>query len=344
MSVAPRSDPPEVVLEVKGLTKFFPIRSKGLRRKVIGQVRAVDDVSFTIFEGETLGLVGESGCGKTTTARCIMRALNPTKGEILFNPSDSGTVNIATLSNRQMFPLRRDIQMIFQDPYASLNSRMNIFDIIGEPLLVIGGMKDREERTKRVAELLQLVGLRPEYMQRFPHAFSGGQRQRIVIARALALNPRLVVADEPVSALDVSVQAQVLNLMLRLQREMNLTYLFVAHDLSVVKHFCDRVIVMYLGKIVELAPTEALFDRPMHPYTSALMGAVPEADPRQKAAMVPLQGEVPSPANPPSGCHFHTRCPHATDICKSTVPALEEIRPRHFVRCHLAEELSLAKG
>jgi peptide/nickel transport system ATP-binding protein len=335
-----RPDEQSLLLEVKGLTKFFPIRSKGLRRKVIGQVQAVDDVSFKIFEGETLGLVGESGCGKTTTARCIMRALDPTLGEILFSQSDQKTVDIAALSHRQMFPLRRDIQMIFQDPYASLNPRMNILDIIGESLLVIGGMKDRAERSKRVAELLKLVGLRPEYMQRFPHAFSGGQRQRIVIARALALNPRLIVADEPVSALDVSVQAQVLNLMLKLQQELNLTYLFVAHDLSVVKHFCDRVAVMYLGKIVELASTTSLFEVPMHPYTKALMGAVPEADPRRKAAMVPLIGEVPSPANPPSGCHFHTRCPHATELCKTTMPTLEEIRSGQFVRCHRAAELA----
>ena len=335
-----RPDEQSLLLEVKGLTKFFPIRSKGLRRKVIGQVQAVDDVSFKIFEGETLGLVGESGCGKTTTARCIMRALDPTRGEILFSQSDQKTVDIAALSHRQMFPLRRDIQMIFQDPYASLNPRMNILDIIGESLLVIGGMKDRAERSKRVAELLKLVGLRPEYMQRFPHAFSGGQRQRIVIARALALNPRLIVADEPVSALDVSVQAQVLNLMLKLQQELNLTYLFVAHDLSVVKHFCDRVAVMYLGKIVELASTTSLFEVPMHPYTKALMGAVPEADPRRKAAMVPLIGEVPSPANPPSGCHFHTRCSHATQLCKTTMPTLEEIRSGQFVRCHRAAELA----
>ena len=335
-----RPNEKSLLLEVKGLTKFFPIRSKGLRRKVIGQVQAVDDVSFKIFEGETLGLVGESGCGKTTTARCIMRALDPTRGEILFSQSDQKTVDIAALSHRQMFPLRRDIQMIFQDPYASLNPRMNILDIIGESLLVIGGMKDRAERSKRVAELLKLVGLRPEYMQRFPHAFSGGQRQRIVIARALALNPRLIVADEPVSALDVSVQAQVLNLMLKLQQELNLTYLFVAHDLSVVKHFCDRVAVMYLGKIVELASTTSLFEVPMHPYTKALMGAVPEADPRRKAAMVPLIGEVPSPANPPSGCHFHTRCPHATELCKTTMPTLEEIRSGQFVRCHRAAELA----
>lgn len=340
MSKKPAEKP--VLLEVKGLTKFFPIRSKGLRRKVIGQVRAVDDVSFSILEGETLGLVGESGCGKTTTARCIMRAMTPSGGEILFRKGDGDIADIAFMSERELFPIRGDIQMIFQDPYASLNPRMNILDIIGESLLVIGGMKDRDKRAERVGELLELVGLRSEYMQRFPHAFSGGQRQRIVIARALALNPRLVVADEPVSALDVSVQAQVLNLMLKLQDEFNLTYLFVAHDLSVVKHFCDRVVVMYLGKIVEMAPTAALFGTPMHPYTSALMGAVPEADPRRRADMVPLEGEVPSPASPPSGCHFHPRCPHASELCAKEAPIFEEHAPGHFARCHHVAELDLS--
>lgn len=328
------------LLEVKGLTKHFPIK-KGVLRKIRGQVRAVDDVSFSIYEGETLGLVGESGCGKTTTSRCIMRALDPTDGEILFRTSSGEIVDIAEMSESAIRPLRREIQMIFQDPYASLNPRMNIMEIIGESLLVIGGMSDREERSARVAELLALVGLRPEYMQRFPHAFSGGQRQRIAIARALALHPRLVVADEPVSALDVSVQAQVLNLMLKLQQELNLTYLFVAHDLSVVKHICDRVIVMYVGKIVEMAPTEILYSAPKHPYTAALMAAVPVADPRQRTAMTPLEGDVPSPANPPSGCYFHPRCPHAVEVCGTKQPALEECADGHFVRCHRAAELSL---
>ncbi|GAB4530731.1 MAG: dipeptide ABC transporter ATP-binding protein [Anaerolineae bacterium] len=329
-----------VLLEVKGLRKYFPIR-KGFFRRVVGHVRAVDDVSFFINEGETLGLVGESGCGKTTTARCILRALDPTAGQILFRTQSGQVVDLATLPEREVRLLRREMQMIFQDPFASLNPRMNLLDIVGEPLLVIDGIKSRKERTERVAEMLRLVGLRPEYMQRFPHAFSGGQRQRIVIARALALHPRLVVADEPVSALDVSVQAQVLNLLLELQQELHLTYLFVAHDLSVVKHITDRVAVMYVGKIVETAPTQELFYYPKHPYTAALMSAVPVADPRVRSKMIPLEGDVPSPANPPSGCYFHPRCPYAIDTCRTQAPVLEEISPNHYVSCHRSRELKL---
>ncbi|MFN2172636.1 MAG: ABC transporter ATP-binding protein [Candidatus Promineifilaceae bacterium] len=329
-----------VLLEVKNLKKYFPIK-KGFLKRVVGQVKAVDDVSFTINEGETLGLVGESGCGKTTTARCILRAVYPTSGEILFRKESGEVVDVASLSEEEMRFLRSDMQMIFQDPYASLNPRMNIFDIIGEPLFVIEQMNNREERQGRVEELMQLVGLRPEYMQRFPHAFSGGQRQRIVIARALALNPSLIVADEPVSALDVSVQAQVLNLMLELQQELGLTYLFVAHDLSVVKHISDRVAVMYVGKIVEISPTDDLYFEPLHPYTEALMEAVPVADPRVRSAMTVLEGDVPSPSNPPSGCYFHPRCKYAVDKCSQVMPDLVELRPDHFVRCHRAEELNL---
>lgn len=331
----------QVLLEVKNLQKYFPIK-KGFLRKLVGHVRAVDDVSFFINEGETLGLVGESGCGKTTTARCILRALEPTAGQILFRTQSGQVVDLAALPEREVRLLRRDMQMIFQDPFASLNPRMNLLDIVGEPLLVIEGVKSRKERIDRVAELLRLVGLRPEYLQRFPHAFSGGQRQRIVIARALALHPRLVVADEPVSALDVSVQAQVLNLLLELQQELHLTYLFVGHDLSVVKHITDRVAVMYVGKLVETAPTEELFYHPKHPYTAALMSAVPVADPRVRSKMIPLEGDVPSPANPPSGCYFHPRCPHAVDICRTQTPVLEEISPNHYVSCFRARELELA--
>src|SRR5512136_2195720 len=328
------------LLEVKNLRKYFPIR-KGFFRKTTGNVRAVDDVSFFVNAGETLGLVGESGCGKTTTSRCILRAMPPTSGEMLFRTDEGQTVDLSKLNRHDLRPLRPQMQMIFQDPYGSLNPRMTLFDIVGEPLLV-NGMTNRREREARVAELLRLVGMRPETMQRFPHAFSGGQRQRIGIARALSVNPRLVVADEPVSALDVSVQAQILNLMLDLQKRLALTYLFVAHNLSVVKHVCDRVTVMYVGKIVETATTEELFAQPRHPYTAALLAALPVADPRIKTGNVELPGEVASPAHPPSGCYFHPRCTYCVDRCKTEAPAYREITPGHYVACHRADELNLA--
>ena len=331
---------PERLLDVKELKKYFPIR-KGLFKSVVGQVRSVDGVTFHLNQGETLGLVGESGCGKTTTSRCLLRAINPTSGEIHYRQADGQLVDVTQLSSDQLRPLRREMQMIFQDPFASLNPRMNLLDLVGEPLLV-NGVTNRKERSDRVADLLRLVGLRPEYMRRFPHAFSGGQRQRIVIARALALNPRLVVADEPVSALDVSVQAQVLNLLLDLQEQLKLTYLFVAHDLSVVRHISDRVAVMYVGRIVEMSPTDELFLAPKHPYTAALLSAVPVADPRIRSKMQPLEGDVPSPSNPPSGCHFHPRCSFATDLCRQQVPDLEEVQPNHFVACHRQAELALS--
>ena len=307
----------------------------------MGHVRAVDGVSFEIREGETLGLVGESGCGKTTTARCILRAIEPTRGQILFRTAAGTSPDILRLSPSELRALRREMQMIFQDPFTSLNPRMTLLDIVGEPLLV-HGMNNRRDREERVAELLRLVGLRPEYMRRFPHAFSGGERQRIGIARALALHPRLVIADEPVSALDVSVQAQILNLLLDLQDELHLTYLFVAHDLSVVKHISNRVAVMYVGRMAELATTDALFSAPKHPYTAALLSAVPEPDPRLRSRRIVLQGEVANPADPPTGCYFHPRCPYAIDICRTHTPAWEEVAPQHFVSCHRAQELQLS--
>ena len=329
----------ERLLEINNLRKYFPIK-QGLLRREVGNIRAVDDVSFYINEGETLGLVGESGCGKTTTSRCILRAIEPTSGEVLFRSESGGTVDVATAPRAQLRNLRQEMQMIFQDPFSSLNPRMTLMDIVGEPLIITGVPKS--EREDRVAELLSMVGLRPEFMRRFPHAFSGGQRQRIGIARALALNPRLIVADEPVSALDVSVQAQVLNLMMDLQSELGLTYLFVAHDLSVVKHISDRIAVMYVGKLVEMAPTDDLFDSPKHPYTSALLSSVPEPDPRVRRNRIVLQGEVANPANPPAGCYFNPRCEYATDICRSETPELREIAPNHYASCHRAEELGLA--
>jgi oligopeptide/dipeptide ABC transporter ATP-binding protein len=326
------------VLEVVNLRKYFPIR-KGLLRRIAGQVRAVDGVSFHIRQGETLALVGESGCGKTTVSRCVLRAYVPSAGEIRFRV-DGKVVDIAPLPKRALKPYRRHMQMVFQDPFSSLNPRMVIADIIGEPLL-INGMRNAEERRKRVRELLDMVQLPSAYMNRFPHAFSGGQRQRVGIARALALHPSLIVADEPVSALDVSVQAQILNLLIDLQDRLSLTYLFVAHDLSVVKHIADRVAVMYVGRIVEIAGTAALYAAPKHPYTEALLSAVPKPDPRIRAERIILEREVPDPANAPPGCHFHPRCRYAEARCKTEVPQLEEIEPGRWVSCHRARELSL---
>jgi peptide/nickel transport system ATP-binding protein len=327
------------LLQVSDLQKLFPIR-KGFLKRTVGHVRAVDGVTFHIDEGETLGLVGESGCGKTTTARCILRAIEPTAGQVSVRAANGSVVEMGALRPSELRALRREMQMIFQDPFTSLNPRMTLLDLVGEPLLV-HGLGNRREREERVADLLRRVGLRPEYMRRFPHAFSGGERQRIGIARALALHPRLVVADEPVSALDVSVQAQILNLLLDLQADFRLTYLFVAHDLSVVRHISNRVAVMYVGRMVEVAETEALFSAPKHPYTAALLSAVPEPDPRTRSKRIVLQGEVANPASPPSGCYFHPRCAYAIERCRTETPAWQEVSKGRFVSCHRAEELTL---
>ena len=327
------------LLEVKNLKTYYPIR-KGLLRKVVGQVRAVDGVNFTLRKGDTLGLVGESGCGKTTTGRTIVRLLDPTAGTMRFNDPDLGWVNLEAMNRKELLPIRRNVQMIFQDPFSSLNPRLTVKRIVAEPL-VVNKVASGEELTERVAGLLKVVGMRPEYMSRYPHAFSGGQRQRLGIARALALNPRLIICDEPVSALDVSIQAQVLNLLEDLQSDFDLTYIFIAHDLSVVEHITNRMAVMYVGKLVEMAETEELYYSPQHPYTEALMAAVPIPDPRIRERPIRLPGEVANPADPPTGCYFHPRCRYAKDICSQEEPQLRELTPDHWVSCHFAQDLAL---
>ena len=329
-----------ILLEVKDLKKHFPIIG-GLMRRTVGYVKAVDGVSFYIKKGETLGLVGESGCGKTTTGRTALRLLEPTAGEIIFDDPDLGKVHIEQLGAKELKVVRPKMQIIFQDPFSSLDPRMTLERIVAEPMAINGTLKGQALRN-RVGELLRLVGLRPEYMTRYPHAFSGGQRQRIGIARALSLNPKLIICDEPVSALDVSIQAQVLNLLEDLQRDFDLTYLFVAHDLSVVEHISDRVAVMYVGFLVEMAETDELYYNPKHPYTEALMAAIPKPNPRMRTRPIKLPGEVANPANPPSGCYFHPRCRYAQEICSQERPTLRDIGGEHWVACHFAEELELA--
>lgn len=321
----------EVLLRVDNLVKHFPITQGLIFQKQTGAVHAVDGISFDIFKGETLGLVGESGCGKSTTGRTILQLYRPTAGSVHFEGRD-----LSKLNSEELRQVRRRAQMIFQDPYASLNPRMTVGEIIGEPLVIFKIMKGQELRD-RVASLLELVGLNPAYSNRYPHEFSGGQRQRIGVARALALNPSLIVCDEPISALDVSIQAQVVNLLEDLQKELGLTYLFIAHDLSMVRHISDRVAVMYLGVIVELTSREELYNNPLHPYTQALLSAVPIPDPfaEEKRQRIILEGDVPSPVNPPSGCRFRTRCNLATEICAKERPEFREVKPGHFVACHL---------
>lgn len=329
MSLLKQQDNPEAfILEVENVKKYFPI-SKGILSKQSGAVRAVDDVSFQVKKGETLGIVGESGCGKSTMARLIIRLLDVTEGRIKLEGRD-----LTSLSKKEMRSTRKDIQMVFQDPYASLNPKWTVERTLLEPMKVYG-IGSQSERKDKVADLLKKVGLDPSYAKRHPHEFSGGQRQRIGIARSLVLNPKLVIADEPVSALDISVQAQVINLMQDLQEQYNLTYLFITHDLSVCEHISDRVAVMYLGKIVELASKEQLFSNPLHPYTIALISAAPEVNPVQKKERIVLKGDVPSPANPPSGCAFHTRCPSCMEICKVEAPELKEQSSGQLIACHL---------
>lgn len=319
------------LIEVRNLKKYFPIKG-GFFNRTVANLKAVDDISFYIREGETLGIVGESGCGKSTTGRAILRLHEATAGEVYFQGQD-----IYKLTAEELRMKRRDMQLIFQDPYSSLNPRMTVGDIIGEPIEIHNKIS-REEKLDRVKELLQLVGLSPYHVRRYPHEFSGGQRQRIGIARALALNPKFLVCDEAVSALDVSIQAQVVNLFQELQSKFKLTYMFISHDLSVVKHISDRIGVMYLGKMVEMCETEEMFKNPIHPYTQALLSAVPEADPRRSPDRIILEGDVPSPVNPPRGCVFHTRCQYCMPICREQMPEFKDAGNSHFVACHLLDQ------
>jgi len=332
-------DPAAPLLEVDALRKYFPVRS-GFFSRTLGTVKAVDGVSFAIRRGETLGLVGESGCGKTTLGRCIIRAIDPTSGSAWFDSEGKGRVDLAGLTVEQLQPLRREMHLIFQDPYSSLDPRMTVLDIIGEPLRC-NGLASGSEYSDRVKAVAQAVGLEVKYLKRYPHAFSGGQRQRIGIARSLAANPRLVICDEPVSALDVSIQAQILNLLQTLQEQFRLTYLFISHELAVIRHVSDRVGVMYVGRLVEMADTDELYHNPRHPYTEALLSAVPRATPGSRRQRLVLAGEVASPANPPPGCTFHPRCRYARPRCSQEVPAWRESSPGHLVSCHFSEEIAL---
>lgn len=331
----------DILLDVKGLKVHFPIKV-GMFRKVVGHVRAVDGLDFQIKKGETLGLVGESGCGKTTTGRSLIRLVEPTAGEVKLRSKKQGIVDIPKLSKKDMDSLRKDIQMIFQDPYASLNPRMTVYDLIAEPMRIYK-MGNEKTRKKKVAKLLESVGLSPRYMERYPNEFSGGQRQRIGIARALTLDPKLIICDEPVSALDVSVQAQIINLLEELQEELDLTFLFIAHDMSVIHHISDRVAVMYLGKMVEITDHDTLFKTPKHPYTEALLSAIPAPDPKVKPDHILMKDVIPDPSNPPSGCYFHERCKYATDLCKEKEPKLQDVdeSKEHLVACHYAKKLNL---
>jgi peptide/nickel transport system ATP-binding protein len=326
------------LLEIKNIKKYFPIE-KGFLRRPVGYLKAVDKVNLHIKEGKTLGLVGESGCGKTTLGRCILRGIEPTEGSIFFK-LDGKIIDITKLNKKKLTTIRRYAQMIFQDPYSSLDPRMTVLDLIGEPLL-INNICRKKEMEERVKELVKLVGLNVKHLRRYSHAFSGGQRQRIGIARALSLNPKFIVCDEAVSALDVSVQSSILNLLQDLQKEFKLTYLFISHDLSVIEHMSDNVAVMYTGKIVELAKTEELFLHPMCPYTEALLSSIPIPNPNIKMERIILSGEIANPANPPSGCYFHPRCKYAKEICKKEEPGWKEVKPDHFVACHFAKELNL---